>query len=146
MKLTKKDNKLIQLATEVAKQNSDIYTKKGMHVGCVVLAKSGKIYKGINLKTSHSVCAEQIAIGQAFANGERELDTIVAVKLDNRGNARVISPCGLCRYMFDKMSLNFNVILEDVKTGEVLKVNAEKLLPYPYEREADAKINNQQTN
>ena len=108
-------------------------------MGCALRAKSGKIYKGINLKTSHSVCAEQVAIGQAFACGEREIETLVAVKLDNNGNTRVVSPCGLCRYIFEKLGLEFDVIVEDVEKAKVLKVNTSKLLPYPYKREASSK-------
>mgnify|MGYP003539814127 CR=1 FL=1 len=41
MKITDKDNELIEIATELVKDNCDIYTSLGMHVGCVVLAKSG---------------------------------------------------------------------------------------------------------
>jgi len=97
MKINESDRELIAMATDVAKSNSDMYSNLGMHVGCVLRAKSGKIYKGVNLRTSHSVCSEQVALGQAFACGERELDTIVAVKLDSEGGARVVSPCGVCR-------------------------------------------------
>ena len=137
MKLNEKDKELINLATELVKANSDIYSDMGSHVACVVRTKSGNIYKGINLKTSHSVCAEQVAIGQAFACGEREFETIVAVKLNNDGSCRVVSPCGLCRYIFDKFELNFDVIVEDIKTGGVLKVDAVSLLPYPYKRDTN---------
>ena len=136
MKINESDRELIAMATDVAKSNSDMYSNLGMHVGCVLRAKSGKIYKGVNLRTSHSVCSEQVALGQAFACGERELDTIVAVKLDSEGGARVISPCGVCRYMFNKFELDsLNVIVEDIKKGEILKVKALELLPYPYKRE-----------
>ena len=123
------------MATEVAKSNSDRYTDISMHTGCVIKAKSGKIYKGVNIKTSHSICAEQVAIGQALANGEREFDTIVAVKMNSDGTTRVVSPCGVCRYMFDKLGVELNVVVEDVKNGKPLKVKASELLPYPYKRE-----------
>ena len=134
MKLSKEDLHLIDVATEVVRTNSDIYVNKGMHVGCALRAKSGKVYKGVNIKTSHSVCAEQVALGQALACGEREFDSIVAVKMNSDGSVRVVSPCGLCRYIFDKMGYEINVIVEDIKTKNILKVSAEKLLPYPYER------------
>ena len=136
MKLSKKDFELIELAKDVVRQNSDLYDNKGMHVGCVILAKSGKVYKGINIKTSHSVCAEQVALGQALASGERELQTVVAVKYNpDFETFRVVSPCGLCRYMFDKMGLgNVDIVVEDIENDTVLKVKAEKLLPYPYKR------------
>ena len=105
-----------------------------MTVGCAVRAKSGKIYKGINLKSSHSVCAEQVAIGQAFACGERELETIVSMKIEDNGEPRVVSPCGLCRYIFDKFGLKFKVIVMDEETRETTKVTVKKLLPFPYIR------------
>lgn len=139
MKLTKQDNELIELAGKLAKKNADLYADTNLIVGCVVKAKSGKIYKGVNIKTSHSVCAEQVAIGQAFACGERELDTIVAVKLEE-GEIRVVSPCGLCRYIYDKFNFKLNVIVEDVASRKVLKVKAKELLPYPYERNVPKKI------
>ena len=137
MKLNKKDEELIKMATEVATSNSDRYTDISMHTGCVIKAKSGKIYKGVNIKTSHSVCAEQVAIGQALACGEREFDTIVAVKINSDGTTRVISPCGVCRYLLDKLGVELDVLVEDVKNGKVLKVKASELLPYPYKREVN---------
>ena len=134
MKLSKQDQELIQVATEVVKQNSELYKDKNMHVGAAVRASSGKIYKGINIFTSHSICAEQVAMGQALACGERDLEAMVAVKLNEDGSARVVSPCGLCRYIFDKFNDSFDVFVEDVETGDVLKVDSLELLPYPYKR------------
>ena len=100
MKLNKKDEELIEIATKLVKDNCDIYPSLNLHVGCALRAKSGKVYVGINLKTSHAVCAEQVAIGQAYACGEREFDAIVAVQLNNEGQPNVVAPCGLCRYIF----------------------------------------------
>ena len=134
MKLNNKDQEMISLAIKLLNDNSDLYTDKGNLVACVVLAKSGKIYKGVNIKTSHSICAEQVAIGQAFACGERELDTIVAVKYNENKVPEVVSPCGLCRYIFNKFSLNLNVIVMDNDLNKIIKVKQEKLLPYPYKR------------
>ena len=132
MELNKSNNELITLAKQIVEDNKDLYDKD-LIVGCVVKAKSGNIYKGINIKTSHSICSEQVAIGQALANGERELDTIVAAKFNKDGTSRVVSPCGLCRYTFEKLGMNMNVIVED-ESGEVIKVKANELLPYPYKR------------
>ena len=137
MKLNQQDKQLIEIATQVVLDNQNLYENHDMIVASVALAKSGKTYKGVNIKTSHSICAEQVAIGQALACGERELDTIVTVKMDADGSIRVISPCGLCRYTFDKLELNMNVIVEDVDKDVVLKVKAADLLPYPYKRVND---------
>ncbi len=131
MKLTKQDKELIEVARKVAYKNPF----KEIMVGCALLAKNGKIYKGVNLKSSHSICAEQVALGAAFTNGVTDLETLVAVCVDTEGHHQVVSPCGVCRYMFDKYKLyKLNVIVRDVKTGEILKVKARDLLPYANER------------
>ena len=134
MKITKQDEELIAIAFDVVKSNSDLYEANNLHAGCALRAKSGKVYKGMNIKSSHSICAEQVAIGQAFANGEREIDTIVTASLTTSGEPRVVSPCGLCRYTFDKLGLEMNVILFDISDNKVKKVKASELLPYPYKR------------
>lgn len=130
MKLSKKDEELIEIATKIVKENCNIYPSANLHVACALRAKSGKVYVGINLKTSHSVCAEQVAIGQAFACGEREFESIVAVQLDTNLDPHVVSPCGLCRYTFTKLKLNFKVIVPQGK--KLTKVNIKELLPFPY--------------
>lgn len=139
MVITKKDMELIEIATKVVLDNLDLYPNPAQTVGCALLAKSGKIYKGINIMNSHSICSEQVAIGQAFACGEREFDTIVAVKMCEDGTTRVISPCGVCRYLFDKLQLDTKIIVEDVDKDIILKVKIKDLLPYPYRREDEKK-------
>lgn len=139
MDLSKEDLELIEVARELVKNNCDIYDSIDLHIGCAVRAKSGKIYKGINICTSHSICAEQVAIGQALAMGEREIECIASVKMNKNGDTRVVSPCGLCRYTFEKLHLDSDVIVEDIETGKVLKVKSNTLLPYPYKREIEDK-------
>lgn len=134
MKLNSNDLKLIECAGEVLVNNLDLNKDRNTIVGSAVSTKSGNIYKGINIITSHSVCAEQVAIGQALANGEREFDTIVAVKLDENGKPKITSPCGLCRYIMNKRKLDIFVIVEDTENDKVIKVKASELLPYPYKR------------
>lgn len=133
MRLNEKDEELIAMANKVALSNCDLYDDITMHLGCAVRCKSGKVYTGINIKTSHSICAEQVAIGSALTAGEREFECIVSVKMNEDGETRVVSPCGLCRYTFEKMGINCDVIVEDVD-GKVKKVRAKELLPYPYKR------------
>lgn len=133
MKLNKEDKELIKIATIVVKSNCDLY-ETDKHVACALLAKSGNIYKGMNLYTSHSVCAEQVALGQAFANNERKFKTIVAVRMLKDGSTTVIAPCGLCRYIFDKLGLDLYVIVPDEEGKQLVKVKASTLLPYQYKR------------
>lgn len=135
MELNNLDKELINIATETVEKNKDLYGDSTFVVAAAVRAKSGKIYTGVNVRTHHSICAEQVAIGNAFTQGERELESIVAVKLENNGKSRVVSPCGLCRYTFDKLKMyNLNVIVADNKNNSIVKVNMHDLLPYPYVR------------
>lgn len=135
MKLNNEDYELIKMAEQIVLENKDLYPDINTIVASIVKAKSGKIYKGINIITSHSICSEQVAIGQAFVCGEREFETLVAVKLNSDGSTRVVSPCGLCRYTFEKLNLDMNIIVEDIKNNSILKVKVSDLLPYPYVRD-----------
>ena len=134
MELNKNDLKLIELAKKLVNENKDLCKENREVVGSILLAKSGKTYKGINIKTSHSICAEQVALGQAFACGERDFDTIVAVMYEPQGNTRVVTPCGLCRYTLERLGLDINVIVADPQNDTLLKVKAKDLLPYQYKR------------
>ena len=69
-------------------------------LGAAIRCKNGKVYVGVNLYSLHGVCAEQVAIGTAITNGEREFDTIVAVR--GKEGEEIIPPCG-----------NFRQILRD---------------------------------
>ncbi len=134
MKLTQSDKELIEIAEQVARGNKDLLKVQEVVMGCALKGKSGKVYKGVNIQTSHSICAEQVAIGQALAEGEREFETIVAVMMNSDCETRVVSPCGLCRYVMSNLNMDIDVIVEDIENDSVLKVKASKLLPYPYKR------------
>ena len=79
-KITIQDRELIQAALGIL----DRLYKKGRHeVAAAVRTKDGKIYTGIHIEAKYSgyadVCGEISAIAVAVADGQSELDTIVAV-------------------------------------------------------------------
>lgn len=123
------DRKLIKSALDVLDKNFDdgVYNHT---VGCAVLCKNGKIYKGVNYDGIHGSCAEYITIGIAISAGEREFDTIVAVH-DKQVNF-VVSPCGNCRQMLFEYCPDIKVIVND-ETGKLIKVRARDLLPFPWQ-------------
>lgn len=91
---------------------------------------SGRIYKGINVEAcGYGPCAEPIALGTAFTNGEREIISVVAVC--KRGDEYpVLSPCGNCRQLLMDYAPKAMVIF--VNEGKVLKTEARNLLPGAY--------------
>lgn len=125
--LTKKDETLILAAQEAIRANYDA-VHCNHTVGAAVLCKSGKIYVGVNVYSLHGACAEQVAIGTAITQGEREFEAIVAVRGEN--GEEIIPPCGNCRQMLSDYMAECEVILSI--EGKIGKVRAVELLPFAY--------------
>lgn len=124
--LNKEDLELIEKAREVIKKNYD--GKRYNHtVGSALRCKNGRIYLGVNVYSVHGTCAEQVALGSAITDGERDFDTIVAVDGEN---GRILSPCGNCRQVFSDYMPDGFVIVGD--KDKLLKVRAKELIPYSY--------------
>lgn len=126
--ITESDRNLIEIALKCLNDNFDdgVYNHT---VGCALLCKNGKIYKGVNCDGIHGSCAEYITIGIAISNGEREFDTIVAVH--DKAPNYVISPCGNCRQMLFEYCPDIKVIVND-ENGNLIKVTAKDLLPFAW--------------
>lgn len=124
--LNETDRKLIKAGLEVLAKNFDdgVYNHT---VGCALLCKNGKIYKGVNCDGIHGACAEYITMGIAISEGEREFDTIVAVHEKHLNS--VIPPCGNCRQMLFEYCPDIKVIVND-DNGKLIKVRAMDLLPF----------------
>lgn len=125
--LTDEDYELIKKARDIIRINYD--QKNYNHtVGSALLGKSGRIYVGINLYSLHGACAEQVAIGSAVAQGEREFETIVAVR--GKEGEEIIPPCGNCRQILCDYMPECKVILSIGR--EEKKIKAKDLLPFSY--------------
>jgi len=125
--IDKGDRKLIDAARDVLMRN---YLAGRHTVGAAVLAGSGRIYVGVNVEAcGYGPCAEPIAIGAAFSNGERYLRAVVAVK--KRGEEYpVLSPCGNCRQLVVDYAPDAMIIFDN--GGTVVKTEAANLLPGAY--------------
>ena len=126
--ISEKDKELIQIGLKVLEENFDdgVYHHT---VGCALLCRNGKIYKGVNCDGIHGSCAEYITIGAAISAGEREFDTIVAVH--EKSVNCVVSPCGNCRQMLFEYCPEIKVILNDDE-GNLVKVKVKDLLPFAW--------------
>jgi len=72
----------------------------GFMVGAVLLAKSGRVYRGCNIENasySPSICAERTAFAAAVAAGEREFTVIAVAGWARDGTPGYAFPCGVCR-------------------------------------------------
>jgi cytidine deaminase len=124
--LDTQDEKLINAARETLEKN---YHRIRHTVACAVLCSSGRVYTGINVESVKGPCAEDVAIGTALTNGEREFLAVVAVEKE-KGKYSVISPCGNCRQLLIIYAPEAMVIINN--KGEIVKTQAKNLLPGPY--------------
>lgn len=84
-------------------------------VSCALLAKNGKVYKGVCIDTPCSMgfCAEHSAIAAMIIDGETVIEKIVAVSIDKG----IVAPCGRCREFINQISE------ENIKTKIMLHDN-----------------------
>ncbi|MFB7639988.1 cytidine deaminase [Peribacillus butanolivorans] len=118
---------------------TELYEGNKHHVGAALKTKTGKIVAAVHIEAyigRVTVCAEAIAIGKAISDGEKEFDTIVAVKhpyADEVDRAlKVVSPCGMCRELISDYSEDCFVILD--VNGVTVKTKIIELLPLKYTR------------
>lgn len=76
----------------------------------------------------HGTCAEEVAIGAAITNGEREFEAVVAVR--GKEGGEIIPPCGNCRQILHDYMPDCDVIVSVY--GELKKIKAKELLPFSY--------------
>lgn len=130
-KLTDKDCELIAEAQKAIQLNYDEMNYNHT-VGAAVRCRNGKIYIGVNVYSLHGACAEQVAIGTAITNGERDIETIVAVR--GKNGEEIVPPCGNCRQILHDYVPECEVILE--VNGKYKKIRAKELLPFSYRVES----------
>ena len=125
--LQERDYQLIAEAQKAIRLNYD-QEHYNHTVGAAIRCKSGKVYVGVNLYSLHGACAEQVAIGTAITNGERDFDAIVAVR--GKEGGEIIPPCGNCRQILHDYMPDCDVIVS--VRGELKKIKAKELLPFSY--------------
>ncbi len=122
--LTKKHFYLIEAAKKIINAR---FKHKRHHFVAAIRAESGELYTGLHLRTSlekDDVCAEMVALSNAYAKGEEVFESLVIV--DRVGE--IITPCGKCREVLFELCPDIEVIMSDLGGGRVVK--ASQLLPF----------------
>lgn len=118
---------------ELLKKCENIYDDKKRIVAAGILCENGKIYYGINIDWWSSVCAESVALANALKDGQQKFVCCLAVKFDEQGNLRIVSPCGRCREMFYQLNIDINFVI--AKNGDKFQiVSLNELLPHKYRK------------
>lgn len=130
--MVRKIETIVKSLEKVLNDNKDLMKVTGRSgVACALVSKSGKVYRGLNVAWWNSNCAEAVALGNAFYDGARDIDLMVAVKLNKRnGKFEILAPCGMCREMFKEFGLTqMRVVLKD-KNGDYFMKTIRELLPF----------------
>ena len=96
-------------------------------VGAAVQTKSGKIFTGCNVENISlrlTLCAEEVAVGAAVANGEKEL-IVIAVVADSD---EPVMPCGACRQLLAEFNPATEIVCAKLD-GSVEHHTLNELLP-----------------
>ncbi len=97
------------------------------NVGAAVRTRSGKIFQGCNIENSSygaTICAERVALFQAYAHGEREIEALAIVA----DTPTPCPPCGICRQVIVELAGDIDVILVNLRNERRL-FRASELLP-----------------
>jgi cytidine deaminase len=127
--LEDRDRELISFATALIRKR---YSPVRHHVAAVVLSSGGARYEGVHVGWGRvNLCAEQVALANAFAAGESELIACAAVMASAPlGETSVVSPCGTCREMLRFFAPDLMVMINH--EGRVSKTYIADLLPAPW--------------
>lgn len=90
-------NKLLKKAKESFKNSYSPYSN--YKVAAAALAKSGKIYGGINIENASyglTMCAERCAVFKAISEGEKEIKALLII-VSQDPKLPEATPCGACR-------------------------------------------------
>jgi cytidine deaminase len=136
--LLSEDQELIDAAKDIIRRR---FRLDWHHVGVALRTASGHIYTSVNLEAyvgRVAVCAEPIAVGQAVAAGDAELEVVVGFlhryDEDDPVELRGGAPCGICRELLnDYMPRGFVIMPFE---GELRRVRVADLLPERYDRDA----------
>jgi cytidine deaminase len=117
------DAELLARADDVAARAYAPYSS--FHVGCVVLARDGRVIEGVNVENAAyplGVCAERTALARAVAEGYGPGDFAVA--------AITAAPCGGCRQWLHEMQVDRVVFRNG---GRVVTMTTDELLPESFD-------------
>ncbi len=116
------------LVEEAKKARMKAYTPYShFNVGAAVQTKSGTIFQGCNIENSSygaTVCAERVALFNAYVHGEREIEA-VAIIADTKTPC---PPCGICRQVIMELGGDIEIILANLH-GDTRVFKASELLP-----------------
>lgn len=124
--LTERDLELVQIAKDLIRERRS----KMSSVAAALRTENGRIFRGANIdiecSAPCSICAEYAAIGTMVSEGEKEIESIVAVSYDDEYS--VLPPCGKCRQFISEFGDPYVIVEVE---HELKKLRLSELYPLP---------------
>lgn len=117
---------LYNLARDASRFTYSPYSK--FPVGAAVKTKKGAIYTGSNVENasySLTICAERVAICNAIAAGDKEIEFIAIY-----AKKKEVSPCGACRQFILEFGPDIKVIF--MNKGKLITSSIRSLMPFSF--------------
>jgi len=122
---------------ELVELKKNSYSSKSHYaVAAIVKMKDGNIFKGVNVENpsfKDGLCAEQVAIGTAIANGYTKGDFDSIYVLGSSKHA--ITPCFLCRQVLVEFFNKECSIITYDQSGIETKYTLNELCPHTFSEE-----------
>ena len=113
------------------------YTPYSKHAAaCIVKMQSGQEYIGVNVENASfksGLCAEQVAIASAFAEGEQK-GAFAELHLMSSGKGYA-KPCFLCRQLLVEFFEPARKVFCYNSQGKAQELTVGDLCPYAFEKE-----------
>lgn len=97
-------------------------------VGAALLCPDGTVFTGVNVENAaygETLCAEEVALGTAVADGRREFSAIAIVC----GGESPCAPCGSCRQALAEFSPEMKVVMASADAAHIREMKLSELLP-----------------
>ena len=102
--------KLIEFAKKRYRELRKLWRAKGLHDNyyACALSNSGKIYEGVPFVPgglgASEICCERVAIANMCTKETERARLKVILTVGPVGKGGLLTPCGLCRYVIDRLS------------------------------------------
>ncbi len=117
---------LYDLARDASRFAYSPYSK--FPVGAAVRTKKGAIYTGSNVENASyglTICAERVAICNAIAAGDKEIEYIAVY-----AKKKEVSPCGACRQFILEFGPDVKVVF--MNKGKLITSRIRDLMPFSF--------------
>ena len=129
------DQKLVDKAFEALEFSHSPYSN--FKVGACVETFDGRFFFGTNIENASyggTVCAERVALWNAYSYGVRKNDIKALAIVTNGDSEKISASCAICRQVFVEL-LDYDTPIYFANRAHGFETTTRELVPYPFSSE-----------